>query len=551
MRQVIPETEVQEQLDAYEQQLRDEWNLSKIPATHFKRQAELPFARTERDKVTILFGGLTRTHDYVLRAAVQGIGYRAQDLPVPDNQALALGKEFGNRGQCNPTYYTVGNLLRYLQELRRAGVEDIESRYVFVTAGACGPCRFGMYEAEYRKALTDAGFPNFRVMILQQSGGLTEDPTNEGTTEPNGGIDFNRTFFATVLRGLIASDIINTMAQRIRPYELTPGATEAVLAGAREMLAECFKQRNSVWLTLRRIRKPFEAIDVDYTRMKPKVRITGEFWAQTTEGDGSYRLQSWLESEGAEVLTEPVGAWIDYILYSAIARQRERLGIVSGARKRLVTLWLGLRLYKSFYTFYRSAFGFRTAPLVSQKELAEAAGDYYDIRIAGGEGHMEVGKHILSFKKKEAHMVTSIKPFGCMPSTQSDGVQSKVTSDLKESIFLPIETSGDGEVNVKSRVQMKLFEAKGRARDELDDALSRHGVTIEEVRAFAREHRQLQRPTQQLPSRYVSTAANFVDKVARQMPRHKAPPKITPSSVGSHESVAEQEFDESKPGPHV
>ena len=82
-------------------------------------------------------------------------------------------------------------------------------------------------------------------------------------------------------------------------------------------------------------------------------------------------------------------------------------------------------------------------------------------------------------------MVTSIKPFGCMPSTQSDGVQSKVISDLKESIFLPIETSGDGEVNVKSRVQMKLYEAKVRAREELGEALERHGVTVEEVRSFA------------------------------------------------------------------
>jgi len=423
MRQVIQESDIQEELDALEKQLRDEWRVPAAPKAHFKRPRELPFRASERGEVTILFGGLTRTHDYVLKAAVQGLGYNAQDLPIPDNAALAIGKEFGNRGQCNPTYYTVGNLVKYLQGLRKAGVEDIESRYVFVTAGACGPCRFGMYEAEYRKALIDAGFPNFRVLIFQQTGGLAEDSDGVGAEEPNGGLDFNRTFFATVLRALIASDIINTMAQRIRPFEIEPGSSEAALEQAKSMLADSFANSNSVWMTLRRIRKLFEVIDVDYTRTKPKVRITGEFWAQTTEGDGSYRLQSWLETEGAEVITEPIGTWIDYILYGAINRQRERLGIMKGARKRLVMLWLGLRLYKSFYTFYRSAFGFRTAPLTSQKALAEAAGDYYNVRIGGGEGHMDVGKHILSFKKKDAHMVTSIKPFGCMPSTQSDGVQ--------------------------------------------------------------------------------------------------------------------------------
>jgi len=41
---------------------------------------------------------------------------------------------------------------------------------VFFTAGACGPCRFGMYEAEYRLALRNAGFDGFRVLLFQQSG---------------------------------------------------------------------------------------------------------------------------------------------------------------------------------------------------------------------------------------------------------------------------------------------------------------------------------------------------------------------------------------------
>ena len=56
-------------------------------------------------------------------------------------------KEYGNNGQCNPTYFTVGNLVQYLQKLEESGVrrEDLLGNYVFLTAGACGPCRFGTY----------------------------------------------------------------------------------------------------------------------------------------------------------------------------------------------------------------------------------------------------------------------------------------------------------------------------------------------------------------------------------------------------------------------
>ncbi len=52
--------------------------------------------------------------------------------------------------------------------------EEIVKNYVFLTAGACGPCRFGMYVTEYRKALRDAGFDGFRVMLFQQTGGLKQ-----------------------------------------------------------------------------------------------------------------------------------------------------------------------------------------------------------------------------------------------------------------------------------------------------------------------------------------------------------------------------------------
>ena len=59
------------------------------------------------------------------RARSAGIGYKVQALDMPDNDALQFGKEFGNRGQCNPTYFTVGNLVKYLDRpARRAGHDD-------------------------------------------------------------------------------------------------------------------------------------------------------------------------------------------------------------------------------------------------------------------------------------------------------------------------------------------------------------------------------------------------------------------------------------------
>ena len=63
---------------------------------------------------------------------------------------------------------------------------------MFITAGACGPCRFGMYEAEYRLALRNSGFDGFRVLLFQQSGGLDQ-------AEVEAGLEMNLDFFLNLL----------------------------------------------------------------------------------------------------------------------------------------------------------------------------------------------------------------------------------------------------------------------------------------------------------------------------------------------------------------
>ena len=50
-------------------------------------------------------------------------------------------------------------------------------------------------------------------------------------------------------------------------------------------------------------------------RVKPMVKVTGEFLAQTTEGDGNFHMFQFLEREGAEVMVEPIATWVTYLLY--------------------------------------------------------------------------------------------------------------------------------------------------------------------------------------------------------------------------------------------
>jgi hypothetical protein len=121
-------------------------------------------------------------------------------------------------------------------------------------------------------------------------------------------------------------------------------------------------------------------------------------------------------------------------------------------------------------------------------------------------------------------MVLGLKPFGCMPSSQSDGAQSAVVGRFPDMIYLPIETSGEGAVNAHSRVQMALGEAKMKAKAEMDLALRRSGATLAEVRAYVAAHPELRRPFYRVPHAegVAGTAAQFVLHVGRRMRRPHA-----------------------------
>jgi hypothetical protein len=55
-------------------------------------------------------------------------------------------------------------------------------------------------------------------------------------------------------------------------------------------------------------------------------------------------------------------------------------------------------------------------------------------------------------------------------------------------IFLPLETSGESEVNAHSRVQMALGEARNKARTEFNKILNEAGLSLDEVKTFIDKH---------------------------------------------------------------
>jgi len=164
-----------------------------------------PFTRRERPDVTILFGGLHWRAERVLQAIFENQGYRAQVLPTATKDDLLTGREVADIGQCCPTSFTTGNLANFLRnESEAIGVDEVNRRYVYFTAGACGACRFGQYHQSYEMALRNVGLESFRLFLMAQ------DNLDQGSVD-GAGLEINLPFTMGAVWGILCTDLLQNL----------------------------------------------------------------------------------------------------------------------------------------------------------------------------------------------------------------------------------------------------------------------------------------------------------------------------------------------------
>lgn len=480
-----------------------------------------PFSRAERERVTVLFGGLHWRAERVLEGVLENQGYRARALPAATRADLLAGRELADIGQCCPTSFTTGNLINFLRaEAERLGPEEVVDRYVYLTAGSCGACRFGQYHQSYELALRNAGLEAFRLFLIAQ------DNLDQGAGWGDG-LEINVPFTAGAVWAILCTDVLQSLEYQVRPYEVRPGETDRVVRESVEYLYEVFRRRPRrgrrwgalAWhlLTgyfvraLREVYRRFEAIEVDRLRVRPVVKITGEFYLQTVEGEPNYHIHRWLEAEGAEVYPAAVAVWLDYWMRWYVQGFEEYLGIDRYARAKIAAVRTLQGLFRWTYNRLRRALGGIPRELPDQYELRRLAAPYFHHKLSGGEGDMLVGKALWAYHHRKAHMTCELSPYACMPNTMSVGAMAGVLGRHPDLLYAPLEIKGDAEVHALSRCQMILTEAKKRAQREFEEVLERTGLTLEGARALLEARPELRRATARIPHRGVAgTAANLV-----------------------------------------
>jgi predicted nucleotide-binding protein (sugar kinase/HSP70/actin superfamily) len=497
---------------------------------HYRAYQPKPLTKQDIDQVEILFGGLHWRAERLIQGALENLGYRATPLPPASKADFLLGRELADIGQCCPTSFTTGNLANFLRkEVGIASPKTVARNFAYLTAGSCGACRFGQYHQSYELALRNLGLEDFRLLFLEQN------RMDQGALH-GGGLELNMPLTLGCLWGVLCADVLQSFEYQIRPYEVEKGATQRAVERSVDYLHQAFKKRpyrgktwsSFVWHlstnyfvnALREVKKNFDSIEVDRLQCKPVVKITGEFYLQTVEGDPNYNIHSWLESEGAEVYPAPIAVWFDYWMRFYVQIFEDHRGVDRLAGGKIAAVKALQRAFRWNYDRLRTALNGIPHELPDQYELRRLAAPYYHHRLSGGEGDMLVGKALWAHLNKKAHMICELSPYACMPNTMSIGAMAGVVGKHPDLLYAPIEVKGDAEVHALSRCQMILTEAKKRAVREYVEVMERTNLTPEDAKKLLDAAPHMKQATYHLPrDKAVGVAANVLLHVA---PRRRA-----------------------------
>ena len=163
-----------------------------------------------------------------------------------------------------------------------------------------------------------------------------------------------------------------------------------------------------------------------------------------------------------EVEIPPAGTWLAYLAWQA--RQAPFGGDDRGAP--------GLDVVRRFES--ELADGYAEAADVAglgdfappdMDALAALARPHLSPSILGGYGHVELGFALQAVEARRAHVVISVKSFGCIPSAGiADAILPTVLGDVP---YLSLEVCADGEAARESRLAMRVAAAIERAEAEL------------------------------------------------------------------------------------
>lgn len=391
---------------------------------------------------TILIPDMLPIHFGLIMEIFRNNGYKMELLTTSTRSVVDEGLKHVHNDTCYPALLVIGQFIDAL----KSGKYDV-NKVALLISQTGGGCRASNYIHLLRKALEEE-FPQIPVLSLNFSG-----------LEKDSGFKITAGMFLQMLYAVLYGDLMMSLYNTCRAYELNKGDSKAVLEKWQTKIAELF--RNGGY---RKTKKLYREILADFSQIertkekKVRVGIVGEIYVKYSPLANNH-LEDFLISEGCEPV---VPAFLDFCLYCAVNTVNDgkiynfstnttrifgiAYKLIYGMQKQMI------RIVKEYGEF---------DPPHDFEDLRAYADKYMHQGVKMGEGWL-IPAEMAALAHGGVENIICTQPFGCLPNhIVAKGMSRVIKEAFPQANIVAVDYDpGATRVNQENRIKLMLANAK-------------------------------------------------------------------------------------------
>lgn len=404
------------------------------------------FTKAMKKEYTILIPNMAPLHFALVREVFINHGYKAVLLDNQGPNVIREGLRYVHNDICYPAQLVIGQMIDAL----KSGLYDVNKTALIISQTG-GGCRASNYIFLLRKALKRCGMEQVPVISANLKG-----------MEDHPGFKLTPFMLLQAYAAFVYGDLLMTLANQVRPYELTKGDADALVEKWITYLSKKFANNSGYigWAmkrNLNAIAKEFAQIPIQRVE-KIKVGIVGEIYMKYSSL-GNNSLQQFLEDQGCEVMIPSMMGFLYYGADNAITDRKYYGGRFLSSHFTQFVMKLLFMVEKMSLEAIRKQ-GCFTVPstYLEMRQLNEGILDY---GVKMGEGWLLTAE-MLELVHIGYKNIVCTQPFGCLPNhICAKGMIRTVTEKAPDANIVPIDYDPSAtHVNQENRIKLMLAIAK-------------------------------------------------------------------------------------------
>ena len=414
-------------------------------------QTYIPFTEEMKKDYTILVPTMLPMHFELIISVMRTYGYHMELLRSSGPEIAETGLHYVHNDTCYPAILVIG---QFLDALKSGKYDPDKVALILFQTG--GGCRASNYVPLLRKALQRAGYGHVPVISFSIAG-----------LEKHPGFRLTVPRLRSMMYAVLYGDLLMTLVNQCKPYEIHTGEAEALAADwterlGRELGGGRIRYRN-ILANYRRIIDDFAAIPRQ-ERETVKVGVVGEIFVKYSPL-GNNDLESFLVREGAEVV---VPGLLDFCLYCVFNYIEDYKlygrGRLSHGAYALAYRFLCRKKRDMIELIERDE---RFAAPTPFERTAELAHGYIGSGAKMGEGWLLTAE-MLELAESGVKNIVCTQPFGCLPNhICGKGMMRPIKERNPDVNIVAIDyDAGATRVNQENRLKLMLSNARAGVRAE-------------------------------------------------------------------------------------